>query len=279
MRFTIQIKTLGIAATLALLGSLLPAQSAKIHGRLTEDGSTLPGETLKLFRDGGLVKGAVTNSEGKYEFALLPEGNYMLEYSSNSLFYRFTATLSPNETEPMDLETSKAMVYNQQGERVYAINTTRIEEYAPGEKREIFSLDPTPVDVVTRREMENSSGGRGVQAAISMLGSDVYQKDAGDPLNIGGARDNGTAVYVDGAKVRGDFSVSNAMINQISLMNNGMPAEFGDATGGIIMISTYNPGMKGFVGRPLTRTEKQALRLKKKRGASEGVVPDGIFHS
>jgi outer membrane receptor protein involved in Fe transport len=44
-------------------------------------------------------------------------------------------------------------------------------------------------------------------------------------------------------KVIGAFSIPKAAIKEMSVLTGGIPAQFGDATGGIIIITT-----KGYVG-------------------------------
>ena len=71
-----------------------------------------------------------------------------------------------------------------------------------------------------------------------------------------------------------------AAISQIALMNSGMPAEFGDATGGVILITTHNPGMKPYVGSPLSKAERKSIRARQKatpKGA--GLPTDAPAHA
>jgi hypothetical protein len=115
---------------------------------------------------------------------------------------------------------------------------------------------------------------RGLQAAIPMF-QGVYQKDAGDPLNINGSRSDATAIYVDNVKVRGDYQVSQASVSQMALMNHGVPAEFGDMTGGVIVITTYNPGMKASTGQRLSKAERKDIRARQKRVPKGALSPTG----
>ncbi|MFI5218283.1 MAG: carboxypeptidase regulatory-like domain-containing protein [Bacteroidia bacterium] len=66
----------------------------------------------------------------------------------------------------------------------------------------------------------------------------VIQKDEGGALYFRGARENATQYIVDGIKMYGSFSVPRSAIAQISVITGGMPAQFGDATGGIVVITT-----------------------------------------
>src|SRR5690606_37888946 len=52
---------------------------------------------------------------------------------------------------------------------------------------------------------------------------------------------------VDGVKVRGSAQVPQSAIEQVTVITGGVPAQYGDATGGIISITTRGPS-KDFSG-------------------------------
>lgn len=66
----------------------------------------------------------------------------------------------------------------------------------------------------------------------------AYQKEEGGSLNIRGSRANATQYYVDGIKMFGGFSLPKAAIQEISVISGGIPAQYGDVTGGIVVIIT-----------------------------------------
>ncbi|MEO6168403.1 MAG: TonB-dependent receptor, partial [Chitinophagales bacterium] len=75
------------------------------------------------------------------------------------------------------------------------------------------------------------------------LTAGVFQRDDEDALNIGGARDYSTKYYIDGIAVRsgGSVSLPASAIEQLTVLTGGIPARYGDATGGIINITTRGP--------------------------------------
>ena len=70
----------------------------------------------------------------------------------------------------------------------------------------------------------------------------------GDAVNVRGSRSDATEYYVDGIKVRGSMGVPTSGIEQITVITGGVPAQYGDATGGIISITTKGPSSKTFGG-------------------------------
>ena len=64
----------------------------------------------------------------------------------------------------------------------------------------------------------------------------------------GGSRSDATDYYVDGMKVRGGLGVPQGGIEQITVITAGVPAQYGDATGGIISVTTKGPSQRFFGG-------------------------------
>jgi hypothetical protein len=95
---------------------------------------------------------------------------------------------------------------------------------------------------VTAEEYRNMATKNINSVAATTAG--VYQKDEGGDLNVRGARASGTAYYVDGQRVIGSHDVSQFAVEQITTIVGGTPAEYGDATGGIISITTKGPASR-----------------------------------
>ena len=84
---------------------------------------------------------------------------------------------------------------------------------------------------------------RNINSLVSTTAG-VYQADEGDGLVVKGSRDDANDYYIDGVKVRGITGVPQGAIEQISVITGGVPAQYGDATGGIITITTKGPSRK-----------------------------------
>ena len=89
------------------------------------------------------------------------------------------------------------------------------------------------------------------------LTAGVFQRDDEDALNIGGARDYSTKYYIDGIAVRsgGSVSLPASAIEQLTVLTGGIPARYGDATGGIINITTRGPSERYAGGVELVTSE------------------------
>ena len=85
-------------------------------------------------------------------------------------------------------------------------------------------------------------------ASVAATTAGIYQRDEGESLNVRGSRSDATDYYIDGIKVRGTLGVPQSAIEQITVMTGGLPAQYGDATAGIISITTKGPSNKFFGG-------------------------------
>ena len=72
----------------------------------------------------------------------------------------------------------------------------------------------------------------------------IVQRDDGGNFNIRGSREDATQYIVDGVKMIGGFTIPKAAIQDITVLTGSIPAQFGDATGGIVIITT-----KSFFGK------------------------------
>jgi len=92
---------------------------------------------------------------------------------------------------------------------------------------------------VTKEDIENLPT-RNVTSIVS-TSAGVYQSDEGEDVNVKGSRSEATDYYIDGVKVRGSSALPTAAIEQVNVVTGGVPAKYGDATGGIINITTRGP--------------------------------------
>ncbi|MFN8288096.1 MAG: carboxypeptidase-like regulatory domain-containing protein [Chitinophagales bacterium] len=91
-------------------------------------------------------------------------------------------------------------------------------------------------NVVSMQEIQNMPT-RNVTDIVATV-SGVFQQDEGDGVNIHGGRDNATAYYIDGVKVTGQPTLPAGSIDHITVYTGGIPASYGDLTGGLVLIET-----------------------------------------
>jgi hypothetical protein len=88
---------------------------------------------------------------------------------------------------------------------------------------------------VTREELARMPSRDALGLAQTVAG--VSSAGTGGGISIRGARTGSTWIYIDGVKVRGSTSLPKSAIEEVSVITGGIPANIGDATGGVINIS------------------------------------------
>jgi hypothetical protein len=99
---------------------------------------------------------------------------------------------------------------------------------------------------------------REIGAVVSQAAG-VYQAREGQGVSIKGARsetnraggangESATKVFIDGQRVVGSSGIPQSAVENIAVITGGIPAEFGDATAGVINITTRGPQPKYFGG-------------------------------
>lgn len=202
------------------------AQVGGIAGKVLDDTKEpLIGAFVEVSQAGVVKGGTATDEEGNYIIKPLNPGKYdvtfkMASYSTKKIT---GVIVSPdrNTTVNTDL-TTDAKQLNEQIVVAY-----RVPLIGEDERR-----------VLTSEEFEKLPT-RNVNTAVS-TGAGVIQKKDGDAVQLGGAREGGTAYIIDGIRVYGSRGVnlSQGAIDQIEVLQSGLSAKYGDALGGVINITT-----------------------------------------
>jgi hypothetical protein len=188
-----------------------------------KDGDALPMAKVKLM-DGQnrCLLGVMTNMKGEYEFIDLEPGTY------NVLA----------EDDEGNIKSRSVLV---NGSWEFAnFNFDEEVRYDPWPPIARF-LPIIPYFNLSAVDIDHMKLDRNVLSMIASIEPRIYQADLGEPLMIRGSRDVSTTVLIDGVKQRGKIELPLSAIQGVNLYSIGMPAEFGDATGGVIAITTKAP--------------------------------------
>jgi len=103
----------------------------------------------------------------------------------------------------------------------------------------LISKDQTSTGATVTSEEIQKMPNRSAQAVATTVGG-VYSRD-GEVGSIRGQRAENTVYYIDGIRVTGSTALPESSIEQVSVVLGGIPAQYGDATGGIINVTTRGP--------------------------------------
>ena len=201
-----------------------------------ESGEPLPFVNITLFQNGNLKTGGTTDFDGNFRISNLEPGKYDLEVSF------------------VGYQTQKTEGIVIQGNKLLPLPNITLKEGDLLQEVEVITYKVPLIDkdggasggTVSRDELSRMAG-RSAGAIASTVGG--VQSDAnGDIKSVRGARSDATYYYIDGIKVRGSSAIPKSAIEEVSVLTGGIPANYGDVTGGIISITTRGASRQYFGG-------------------------------
>jgi hypothetical protein len=213
----------------ALIGisSCILAQSGEIRGKVfDENGTPLYGVNISV-SGGSSTSGASTDFEGAFIVKPLNAGLYTVEVSF--MGYNTVNVVGVNVfnnkitfLEDVHMNVNVNMI------SVIDIVVPRVDP---------ISIDEPHKITITGDIIIKTPGPKNPVMMARNYQSDI-QGD-GNQMIVRGARPGSSAVFVDGVKMRDESSsIPAMMIGSMEIYTGGIPAKYGDVTGGIIIINT-----------------------------------------
>lgn len=203
------------------------AQSGGIQGLvLDEKKEPIPGAVVEVSQGGIAKGGAATDEDGKYIVKPLTAGRYTVKimYSSYKTVEVSNVIVSPdkNTTVNANLELDSKQ-----------LNEVVVVQYR------VPLIGEDERKTITSEEIEKLPT-RQTNAVVSTTAGVYQSSERSATINLGGARDEGTAYYVDGIRVLGTRGINLAQgsIDQVEVIQSGVSAKYGDAIGGVVNITT-----------------------------------------
>lgn len=201
--------------------------TGSLQGTLTdrESGEPLPFVNVVVMRGDAQIGGGATDINGKFNIKPLSPGEYDVVVSAVGYQKVRVTGVEVNVNritfEDISLEPS----------------TVQMEEFEVIEYTvPLIEKDGGPSGGTVTRDDISRMPGRSAVAVASTVGG--VQTDADGESSIRGARSESTWYYIDGVKVRGTTRLPKAAIQEVSVLTGGIPANYGDVTGGVISITT-----------------------------------------
>lgn len=224
--------------------SLTYAQVGRLQGKVSDKdtGEPIAFANIILENGGTQVGGSTSDFDGNFDINPIPPGTYTLKASfvGYNTFVMNGVVISPNKITFQDI------ALHLQSEMLDAVE---IVDY----KVPLISKDQTSGGATITAEEIAKMPNRSADAVAASVGG-VFSED-GEVGNMRGARSDGTVYYVDGVRVIGSGSVPQSAIDQVEVLLSGTPAMYGDATGGIINMTTKGPSRTFGAGVELETSE------------------------
>lgn len=201
----------------------------KVTDAVTKEG--LIGANVTVFKAGSetVIEGTSVEFDGSYSITNLEPGKYDVEFS-------FIGYQSQKKVDVILYAGEVIRVNTALTEGEVTDEVVIIEYVVP-----LISTEGNTGNTFTADDIENlpSKSLSGIAATTGGVSS----SDDGGALSFRGSRTDANIVYVDGIRVRGS-TVPQTEVEQLQILTGGIPAAYGDVTGGVISIITKGPSEK-----------------------------------
>jgi hypothetical protein len=220
-------KTTILMAILMGVSICLSAQNGAIHGKvIDENGEPMYAVNVSII-DAASPMGATTDIDGNFKIKPLDAGTYTVSVSFIGYHTKevLGVTVSNNKIsflEVVELTPDYIM-----------LTGVDVIDY------KIKLIDP---DEPQKMVIDNAMILKTPATKNPAMLARAYQSDVqvvGNQMVVRGSRPGSSSVYIDGMKVKDEMSGLPSMaIGSLEIYTGGIPAKYGDVTGGVVMMTT-----------------------------------------
>jgi len=232
----------------------ISAQSAgSLKGKVLDFKTNEPIIGANVFLDvQGSIIGTTTDVDGRFSIKPLSPGSY--EVNISYIGYnpeKRPASIYPGEpTFLKDIKLTQGIQIGGDGVVVYG-----------GDKKEDeWVIDPGQIGkkALNPEDISNIAGSENIVMVIRATNSDIQVSSDGKDILFRGSRSGTSAYYVDGVKQNDmSFGIPSCAVGSIVVYSGGIPSQYGDVTGGVVVIES-----KSYFD---VRTERRIIANKKKK--------------
>jgi outer membrane receptor protein involved in Fe transport len=239
------IRNLLLTFGLVLIASLsVFSQSGTLRGKVIDKTTKEPIPFVNIIVEfkGTQAGGTTSDFDGNYTIKPITPGKYDLKasYVGYKSVQITGIVVKSDQIAFSNVEMESTMI---------EIDAIEIITY----KVPLINPDQTSVGATMTQEEIAKMPNRSANAIATTVGG-VFSAD-GERGSVRGQRSDGTVMYIDGIRVRGSSSLPESAIEQVSVILSGVPAQYGDATGGIINVTTKGPSREFGAGIELQTSQ------------------------
>lgn len=221
-------KTLSVA--IGLMIGTLPAFSGgggTIKGNILDEfGQPVPMANVFVY-EGGKLRGTSSDMNGKFTIKPLIPGRYDLYITCISF-----DTLIIKDVRVIDDRITMLR------DKVMNIKTLKGPEIIAW-TIDLIDIDEPGVIAYDHRELEKIPNRVDLTSMVARITPGVYQKEDGDPLQMRGSRAGASTYFIDGVKTNDlNNGLPSASVGNVRVYTGGIPAQYGDVVGGIVVVET-----------------------------------------
>lgn len=212
--------------------SLYSQTGGEIKGKILDSLTKEPLYSANVWVEtGSSLIGTTTDFEGRFTLKPLTAGYYDLNVSYIGKKKYILDNVRVNNgkiTVLTDIFLSDTML----GEVIIVA-----ERYS--DKERLIKPDNVGEITILPADLKSNPNNKMPKEMIAKTVPGIYQADDGQPLYFRGSRNDAVQYYVDGVKTRdGNLSIPSCAIGEINVYTGGVPAKYGDLTGGVVVIET-----------------------------------------
>ena len=220
-----------LALTAFSMTGLLSAQTnGSIKGNVVDEkGQPMPFVVVGVFQDSALISSPTTDMNGEFRVAEISPGKYYLKTSSMGYNIQLLndVIINPKKATYVEFKMSLAS-------KVLPPIIVSAKAHEDIIDRDFTTATPIRID-----QIENSALGKtDIVALIVSVTPGVLPAEGNRDIHIRGSRVGTTGYIVDGMRTMDVPDVPGMGISGMEVLTGGIPAEFGDCTGGIVIITT-----------------------------------------
>ena len=228
-------RTLRILLLFVFTGLSGSAFAQEIAGRVLDDmKQPMPSAVVQVYQGGIQKGGTVTDYDGNYSIKPLEAGYYnvLVLYTGYDSIMETGVVVSPGDRTTRNYTLAKP--------KGKELPTVVVRQF----KKPLIDQDKPNSHILTNTEIATIPT-QEITDLVS-LSPGLYQQKRGANVNIGGARTDGTLYIIDGVQVRGSegINIGQGGVDQLEVITSGIPANYGDVSGGVVNITTRGVAQK-----------------------------------
>lgn len=212
-----------------------------IKGAVTDSDTKEPVAYAQVVikQDGTIKGGAETDEDGKFQISSITPGSYDVLVRNEIEGYQ------PQELQGVIVSSDEITFLDYlkigKAKDVQDLEDVVVVAY----KVPLISKDGAASGATITREDISRLPVRSASGVAGTVGGVNADEGTGN-LSVRGSRSDASYFYIDGIKVRGSSNLPKSAIEEVKVITGGLPANYGDATGGIISVTTRGPSSRYF---------------------------------
>ncbi|MCU0318611.1 MAG: carboxypeptidase-like regulatory domain-containing protein [Flavobacteriales bacterium] len=223
----------------ALVSLQAQVGTGSLKGKITDkkSGEPLPFVNVVVENRGTQVSGGATDFDGNYFIKPIDPGTYdvIVSYVGYQPYKQTGVVVSSNKITFLDIALNAGVELKEFEVVQYTVPLIDRDGGASG-------------GTVTREDIAKMPGRSAASIATTVAGAS--DAGTGGGISIRGSRSENTYYYIDGVKVPAGAGTGlpKSAIEEVQVITGGVPANYGDVTGGLINITTRGPSREFFGG-------------------------------